>query len=192
MLRPAAIALALSLAASFAAAGPQPVPPSPAAPLPNSATIPKVGFRAEYLRDLDDLQQKIEDLAAAMPQSKYAWRPEEGVRSVSEVYLHIAGSNYFLATFVGVKPPANLPDFDKITEKARVLDELRKSFDHIRNAAINTPDSDLETQIKMFGATTTKRAAFITILNHLHEHLGQSIAYARINGVVPPWSRKEQ
>ena len=150
---------------------------------------PKSGFRAEFLRDLADVQKKIEDLAAAVPAEKYTWRPAAGVRSVSEVYMHIAGGNYFLASFVGMKPPTkDEQTLEQINDKARVLAELRKSFDHIRMAALNARDADLDKPIKMFGNDTTVRGAFITALNHLHEHLGQSIAYARMNGVVPPWS----
>jgi hypothetical protein len=80
---------------------------------------------------------------------------------------------------------------EKITDKARVLEELRRSFDHLRTAALIATDADLDKSIKMLGNDTTERAAFITALNHLHEHLGQSIAYARMNGVVPPWSATE-
>jgi uncharacterized damage-inducible protein DinB len=152
-------------------------------------TPPKYGFRAEFLYDLSDVQKKIEGLAAAMPADKYTWRPAPGVRSVSEVYMHIAGGNYFLASFVGMKPPAyDESAFERINDKTRVLAELRKSFDHIRLAALTASDSDLDKPIKMFGTDTTVRGAFMTALNHLHEHLGQSIAYARMNGVVPPWT----
>jgi uncharacterized damage-inducible protein DinB len=150
---------------------------------------PKRGFRAEFLHDLSDVQKKIEDLAAAMPADKYTWRPAPGVRSVSEVYMHIAGGNYFLASFVGMKPPAyDESTLERTTDKARVLAELRKSFDHIRLAALTASDSDLDKPIKMLGTDTTVRGAFINALVHLHEHLGQSIAYARMNGVVPPWT----
>lgn len=150
---------------------------------------PKHGFRAEFLSDLSDVQKKIEELAAAMPADKYTWRPAPGVRSVSEVYMHIAGGNYFLASFVGMKPPAyDESTFERIHDKARVLAELRKSFDHIRLAALTASDSDLDKPIKMLGTDTTVRGAFMTALNHLHEHLGQSIAYARMNGVIPPWT----
>ncbi len=72
----------------------------------------------------------------------------------------------------------------------RVVAELKKSFAHIRTAALNCNDADLDRPIKMFGNDTTVRGAFIQALTHLHEHLGQSIAYARINGVVPPWSAR--
>jgi len=150
---------------------------------------PKSGFRAEFLRDLDDVQKKILDLAAAVPAERYTWRPAPGVRSISEVYMHIAGGNYFLASFVGMKPPTSYEqNLERINDKARVLAELKKSFDHIRAAALNASDADLDKPIKMFGTDTTVRGGFMTALNHLHEHLGQSIAYARMNGVVPPWS----
>ena len=153
---------------------------------------PKSGFRAEFLRDLDGVQKKIVDLATAVPADKYGWRPAPGVRSISEVYMHIAGGNYFLASFTGMKPPGyDNRSLEKITDKDRVLVELKKSFEHLRTAALNASDTDLDKSIKMLGNDTTERAAFLTALNHLHEHLGQSIAYARMNGVVPPWSGKE-
>jgi uncharacterized damage-inducible protein DinB len=164
-----------------------------ALPLQSIASeAPKSGFRAEFLRDLDGVQRKIVDLASAVPADKYSWRPAPGVRSISEVYMHIAGGNYLLASFTGMKPPGyDTRSLEKITETDRVLVELKKSFDHLRTAALNATDSDLDKSINMFGNDTTERAAFLTALNHLHEHLGQSIAYARMNGVVPPWSGKE-
>lgn len=183
-------ALALSLVCSpalLAAPRGQQAPAAPTTPAP-----PKSGFRAEFLHDLDDVQKKIVSLAEAMPTDKYNWRPAPGVRSVSEVYMHIAGGNYFLASFVGMKMPSyDTTKLEKITEKPRVLEELRRSFDHLRTAALIATDADLEKSIKMFGSDTTERAAFVTALNHLHEHLGQAIAYARMTGVVPPWSGKE-
>ena len=99
------------------------VPPTVPAP-------PKSGFRAEFLHDLDDVQKKIVSLAEAMPAEKYKWRPGPGVRSVSEVYMHIAGGNYFLASFVGMKMPSyDTARLETIGEKPRVLEELKKSFD---------------------------------------------------------------
>jgi uncharacterized damage-inducible protein DinB len=155
------------------------------------APAPKLtGFRAEFLADLDEVQDKIMQLANAVPAEKYGWRPAPGVRSVSEVYMHIAGGNYFLATFVGQQPPSDIPqDLEKIGDKPAVVAALKKSFDHIRRVIANESDADLEKPVNMFGKPATHRYVFITMLNHLHEHLGQSIAYARMNGVVPPWSR---
>jgi len=147
------------------------------------------GFKSEFFTDLDDVQKKILDLANAVPADKFAWRPADGVRSVSEVYTHVAGGNYFLITFLGVQPPADMPkDIEKITDKAKVIAELQKSFDHLRSVAKNMTPADLEKPVTMFGQATTQRGVYSTILNHLHEHLGQSIAYARSNDVTPPWS----
>src|SRR5258706_3090366 len=103
------------------------------APAANTPAPPKSGFRAEFLHDVDEVQKKIISLADAMPADKYNWRPAPGVRSVSEVYMHIAGGNYFLATFMGMKTPSyDTTKLEKITDKARVLEELRRSFDHLR------------------------------------------------------------
>jgi uncharacterized damage-inducible protein DinB len=177
------IALALAL---FALATPllarQNAPaPVPAKPLP--------GFRGEFFANLDDVQDKILALADATPAEKYTWRPSKEVRSVSEVYMHIAGGNYFLATFLGVPAPKGMKqDMETaVTAKADVIAELKKSFEHLRNAALNV--KDLERGVKIFGKPSTDRGVLVTMLSHLHEHLGQSIAYARMNGVVPPWSR---
>lgn len=155
-------------------------PPAPAAH----------AFQNEFVADLDELQQKFTELATSVPAGRYGWRPAEGVRSIGEVYMHVAGSNYFLASFAGAKPPSDIPaDIEKITDKQRVLAEMQKSFAFVRALAKNTPDADLDKPVAMFGKPTTCRAVLMTILNHLHEHLGQSVAYARMNGVVPPWSR---
>ena len=181
MKRSLALALLVLPTLAFAAQN------QPKAALP-AAKVPQ-GFRAEFLANLDDVQDKIMKLAEATPAEKYSWRPSADVRSISEVYTHIAGSNYFLCTFLGIDPPAGMDqDMEKhVTKKADVLAELHKSFDYLRAAA--SSNTDLEKSVKMFGMQTTHRGVYMTILSHLHEHLGQSIAYARMNGVVPPWSR---
>lgn len=147
------------------------------------------GFRAEYLASLADVESKLTSLAEAVPADKYTWRPATGVRSISEVFMHVAGSNYFLLTFVGKQPPANLAtDLEKITDKARVVAELKRSFAHLREAANAIEESEIEKSVRLFGNPTTHRGVYMTVVNHLHEHLGQQIAYARMNGVAPPWS----
>lgn len=159
-----------------------------------SGAPPTSGLRAELLKQYNEVEKKFVDLAQAMPQEKCTWRPGEGVRSVSEVYMHVVGGNYFLPSFAGVKPPEGLSrDMEKtVTEKAKVIDMLKKSFDHVRQAILSKSDADLDTPAKLFGQETTVRDVFLTTVTHMHEHLGQSIAYARMNGVVPPWSAAEQ
>jgi uncharacterized damage-inducible protein DinB len=148
------------------------------------------GLRADWKQQLDDVQKKILDLAEAFPAEKYPWRPAEGVRSVSEVFVHIAGGNYFLPTFAGVTPPPGLSrDAEKtVTDKAKVIEMMKQSFDHLRKAFDSLPDSDMDKKVNFFGSEMTLRGIYLSTLGHLNEHLGQSIAYARMNGVVPPWS----
>src|SRR5437588_668552 len=178
----AALVLATALPAGAAIRTPRDVRQS------SSPALPKTGVRAELLHDLDDMQKKILSLAMAMPAEKYSWRPGRGVRSVSEVYMHVAGANYTLVSFVGDKTMVDTRSFERITDKTRVLEELRRSFDYLRDTIAGTNDADLDKVIRMFGNDSTERAAFIMALNHLHEHLGQSVADARMHGVVPPWS----
>ena len=148
------------------------------------------GFRAELVRQIDDAEKKLIALAEATPADKLTWRPNDKVRSTSEVFMHVAGGNYFLPTFWGVKPPEGLGlrELEKETDKTKVIDALKKSFDHARNAITSAPDADLERTIKIFGQDGTVREGMMIIATHAHEHLGQSIAYARMSGIVPPWS----
>ncbi|HEY3170441.1 MAG TPA: DinB family protein [Thermoanaerobaculia bacterium] len=148
------------------------------------------GLRADVIWQLSDVEKKLVALAEAIPQDKYGWRPGPGVRSVSEVYMHIAGGNYFLSSFLGAKMPEGFTrDMEKtVTEKPKVIETLKKSFDHARKAVEATPDSDLDKKVKVFGQEPSERMMLIVLVSHGHEHLGQSIAYARTNGIVPPWS----
>ena len=154
-----------------------------------AATLKPAGFRADLLSDLDEVQDKITRLAAAMPQEKYTWRPAPGVRSVSEVFMHIAGGNYVLGAFIGPVPAGVPNDLERITDKAAVATELHRSFDYFHHLVETMNDKDLDKTVKVFGTPQTERSVLITMLTHLHEHLGQEIAYARMNGVVPPWSQ---
>ena len=164
-----------------------------------SVTAPTSGYRAELIKDVDDLQSKYLGLAKAMS-GKYDWRPASGVRSVSEVFMHIAGDNYAIPLMIGVKAPdtfasadmkqafATATAMEKVSDPAKVQDELTRSFTHVRQAIASVPDDQLDAQINMFGQQATKRRVLTLLVTHMHEHLGQSIAYARSNGVVPPWT----
>ena len=152
------------------------------------------GFRGDFLHQLTDIEKKLEDLADAMPAESYAWRPADGVRSVSEVYIHIASANWMFPGFWGAKKPDDLPkDMEKtITDKGKVIATLKESFKFIRESVANLSDADLDKTTKMFGEETTYRGAIFVAATHMHEHLGQSIAYARMNKIVPPWTAAEQ
>ena len=151
------------------------------------------GAKADVLRSLEDAQKKLVSLAEAMPAEKYTWRPGEGVRSVGEVFNHVAGANYFIPTLMGVKMPAGVDPrtFDKESgDKAKTIETLKKSFDHARSAIEGLPDGEMGKTVKIFDHDGTYREVVLIVLTHAHEHLGQAIAYARVNGVVPPWSQK--
>lgn len=180
------ILLFVSLGAMITFAG----DPKPA----NTPPDPKEGFRAEIVGQLGFVEKRIEDLAAAMPADKYSWRPGDGVRSVSEVYMHIVGANYLFMTFLGVKPPMKMdPGMESsVKDKTEIAGKFKPSFDHFRTAVLGLSDKDLDKTTEMFGRTTTYRNVLVTAIAHLHEHLGQSIAYARVNGIVPPWTAAEQ
>lgn len=162
-----------------------------AAPRPAPVVTSGTGaspFQRDFAANLAEVEDKIVRLAEATPAAKFNWRPAKDVRSFSEVYMHIAGGNYFLCTFVGVDAPKSADDLEtRVTNKEEVIAELKRSFAHLRSAAAGV--RDLEKPVKMFGSQTTHRGVLLTALNHLHEHLGQSIAYARMNGITPPWSR---
>jgi len=162
---------------------------------PNASAAPTSGFRAEFLEEVAYYEQRYTRLAEAMPAEKYTWRPAEGVRSVGEVFTHIVAANYGVARALGTAPPAGL-DFKAIAalsaDKPKVLQALKDSFAHFRNAVIALNEGDADKPQKMFNRETTLRGSFIAITGHFGEHLGQSIAYARVNGVVPPWTEEFQ
>jgi uncharacterized damage-inducible protein DinB len=164
-----------------------------AAKADQNAAAPASGFKADSIGNIDYASKELVSLAEAMPAEKYSWRPAPGVRSVSEVYMHVAIANYYLPSFAGTKVPEGIDREmeTKVTDKAKVVDALKKSIDHLRTAISNTPDAELDTKVKAFGRDLSKRAIFLIALGHIHEHLGQSIAYARSNGVTPPWSASE-
>jgi len=157
-------------------------------------TDPK-GFRKEFLGQLDENQKKLIDLAGAIPAESYSWRPMEGVRSVSEVYMHVALSNYSYANFAGTSRPEQLKgDMEKtVTDKEKVIDILKRSFAQLRQALGSVPDANLDNTAKVWGGEeTTLRNVFFGAATHMAEHLGQSIAYARMNKIVPPWTAAEE
>ncbi len=156
---------------------------------------PTTGLRAEFLEEIAYYEQRYMRLAEAMPAEKYTWRPAEGVRSVGEVFTHITAANYGIARALGTVPPAGF-DFKAITglsgDKPKVLQAMKDSFAHFRNAIVALNDADADKPQKMFNRQTTLRGSFLMITGHFGEHLGQSIAYARMNGIVPPWTEDAQ
>jgi uncharacterized damage-inducible protein DinB len=152
-------------------------------------------YKQDLIRSIEDARGKLLDLADATPANKFAWRPGKGVRSTGEVFLHVAQANYLLPTLMGVKTPEGMDPMHIESsggDKAKTIALLTSSFDHAEDAIKNTPDSDLGKTVKIFDHDGTVRDVELIILSHAHEHLGQSIAYARMNGITPPWTARQE
>jgi uncharacterized damage-inducible protein DinB len=138
------------------------------------------------------VSQQLIALAEATPADKYSWRPAPGVRSTSEVYMHIAISNSYLLSVTGPKMPADLNvNMEKtITSKADVIAWLKRSLEAVKTARAATTPKDLERKVKIADREATVDGMYLRIIIHANEHMGQLIAYARMTGVVPPWSKE--
>jgi uncharacterized damage-inducible protein DinB len=154
------------------------------------------GIRGELIGSMNDAGGKIQELATAIPDGKYNWMPSKGVRSAGQVLLHVVAANYLLPSFFGVQPPMSRDELMKLDsqtmEPAKIRQMLKESYAWAAKAISDTPDSDLDTQTDFFGMKLSKRAMMLVLASHSHEHLGQLIAYARSNNIVPPWTAREQ
>jgi uncharacterized damage-inducible protein DinB len=171
------------------------------------------GLKTEYLDDFAATCKHLDQLSQATPADKYNWRPGPGVRSVSEVYVHIASGNFLLLSLAGVKLPAEyfpdvttnakgkpdtqavfkrMSELEKtVTEKGAVTRMLKSSLDEVRDRFSQSTPAELDRPVDFFGEQTTVRRVYLRIFAHVNEHYGQSVAYARVNGIVPPWSQTQ-
>jgi len=171
--------------------------------------VPRIaGFQGEFLWELEIAERQLTALAQALPAEKYAWRPDPKARSVSEVFIHVAAGNFMLLEAVGTPAPSDLyPDAPSqgeervwslvrrndelektVCEKAAVASMLKSSLDSVRRSFEACDDAALDRGVHFFGEQTSVRRVFLRLLSHAHEHMGQMIAYLRMNGMLPPWS----
>lgn len=153
------------------------------------------GYRAEVLAEVRVQEDKFMRLAKSIPTEKYTWRPSKDVRSIAEVFLHVATANYNLPSLFGTpRPPAiDTRTLEKSTTgKDKIIPILQDSFAHAKKAIVEMPDSDLEKTLDWFGGKNTERGILLFMTRHTAEHLGQSIAYARSLGIVPPWTEDQR
>lgn len=164
-----------------------------------AAPLSGQGLMGDMHRDVTEVQTKFIDLAKAIPESAYDWRPGTA-RSVREVLLHVASDNYLIPIAMGKPAPAEtkisatdmstLMTYEKrAISKDAAIAELQASFKHLHEAMALTTDANLGETISFFGQDWSRQRAMVLTVTHLHEHLGQLIAYARSNAVTPPWSR---
>ena len=153
------------------------------------------GYRSEVLSEVIVQEDKFTRLAEAIPAEKYTWRPAPDVRSFAEVILHVANANYNLYKLVGAPAPEGVQPkgLEKsTTDKAKVIATLKDSYAYAKKSITAMPDSDLEKSMDWFGGKITERGILLFIVRHGAEHLGQSIAYARFAGIVPPWTEDDR
>ena len=179
MYRATTLALSLSLLAL--------VPASPVA-----AQTPDI--QAELRGHFEASARKLVALSEAMPADAYGWRPMEGVASVGEVYMHIARYNYmYPEQSLGIASPMGADEYGswegEVTRKDEATRILARSMDHVRSVMDGMSAEDAAAATRLYGRDVAGWAVLLQLVAHMNEHLGQSIAYARMNGVAPPWSR---
>lgn len=178
------LALLVSLICSFTFAGNGNMVPLSDSPV----------FVQEYLGQVGFVEGRLLELEGAMSQDQMTWTPGEGVRTVAQVYLHVAEANYMLVKFLNGEEMEGEPGtLEKTTtDKDEIAKILSESFTAVKDAAGKVTQEQLDKVVQTpFGMEMSVRNFMVSMLGHAHEHLGQGIAYARMNGVVPPWSRKE-
>jgi uncharacterized damage-inducible protein DinB len=185
-----ALLLTASASSSFALSGPA-AQSAATTTQAKDTTPPSYDMKPQALLDLDGMKQKFVALATAVPADKYNWRPAEGVRSIGEVFLHVAGANYAIPNYMGtpVPPGFEMKSFDKsLTDKAQIIEALNKSFASAYAAIEAMTNADFNKPLPKLGPDANYGDVIYLLVTHAHEHLGQSIAYARMNGIVPPWT----
>lgn len=145
------------------------------------------GYDGEWLH----VSQQLVALAEATPPEKFAWRPAPGVRSTSEVYMHIVMANFYLLSVTGPKMPPDLKEHAEktVTSKAEVISWLKRSLDAVKQAHLAESPEDLQRKVHIMDRDATVDGMYLRIIVHANEHMGQLVAYARVTGVVPPWSK---
>jgi uncharacterized damage-inducible protein DinB len=155
------------------------------------AQDPLDGIWQGYDGEWRHVSQQLIALAEATPSDKFAWRPAPGVRSTSEVYIHIVMANFYLLSATGPKMPPDLKENAErtITSKSEVINWLKRSLDAVRQAHLAENPKDLARKVRIEDRDATVDGMYLRIIIHANEHMGQLIAYARMTGVVPPWSK---
>jgi uncharacterized damage-inducible protein DinB len=173
---------------------------SPAWALPGDTagtdqTAPSYDMKAQSLLDLERVQKRLVDLANAVPDGKFTWRPSTDSRSFAEVFLHAAGERYSILKLMGAAAPEGFDAkaFEKsTTDKDRVIAELNKSWDYTKTTINNMSNAEFAKLLPKLGPQANAGDVIYILVADAHEHLGQSVAYARVNGIVPPWTLAAQ
>jgi hypothetical protein len=154
-------------------------------------TAPSYDMKGQSLADLQAVQKKFVDLANAIPADKFTWRPSADSRSFAEVFLHVAGERYGILGLMGATPPAGFDRkaFEKsTTDRDKIVDELNKSWDFAQKQINGMSNADFAKLLPKLGPQANAGDVVYILVADAHEHLGQLVAYARVNGIAPPWT----
>ena len=158
-------------------------------------SAPSYDMKPQALLDLENVQKKFAELAAAVPADKFNWRPSPDARSFAKLFLHVAGERYGILALMGAQTPADidLKTMEKsTTDQARIVADLNKSWDFAKKNIQSMANSDFAKPIPKLGPEANAGDVVYILVSDAHEHLGQAIAYARQNGIVPPWTVEAQ
>ena len=159
------------------------------------ATAPSYDMKAQALLDLEAVNKKCVDLAGAIPSEKLTWRPSSDARSFAEVFLHVAGERYAILSLMGANPPEGFKarEFEKsTTDRDRIIEDLNHSWDFASKTITSIRNADFAKLLPKLGPQANEGDVVYILVADAHEHLGQLIAYARQNGIVPPWTVEAQ
>jgi uncharacterized damage-inducible protein DinB len=172
-------------AATFSRAANAPAPDTP------DQSAPSYDLKGQSLLDLEAVQKKFVALANAIPEDKFTWRPSPDSRSFAEVFLHVAGERYGILSLMGAQKPDGFDGktFEKsTTDKARIVDELNRSWNFTETTIKSMNNADFAKLLPKLGPQANECDVIYILVADAHEHLGQAVAYARENGIVPPWT----
>ncbi len=158
-------------------------------------TAPSYDMKAQALLDLQAVNKKCVELVEALPGDKLTWRPTPDTRSFAEVFLHVAGERYGILSMMGATPPAGFKgrEFEKsTTEKDRIVENLNQSWEFTSKTINGMSNADFAKLMPKLGPEANEGDVVYMLVADAHEHLGQLIAYARQNGIVPPWTVEMQ
>jgi len=159
----------------------------PVARAQNAAT----DYRDDFMRHFESSSRKMTMLSEAVPQELYTWSPSEEVFTIARVYAHIARYNFFYPeTSLGIEPPTDidLEHLEELTDKVQIREILERSIEHVRKNVGAMTEADLTGETELYGQRVPAWAVLSQLINHMNEHVGQAVAYARMNDIVPPWS----
>lgn len=163
---------------------------------PGSLAAQAMSVHQAQVADIQGMKEKFTSLGEAFPESTMDWRPMEGVRSVKDVLVLITAECHVFPPMMGAEPAKGAAagfraEMERLSpmSKSALLAEMGRAFDYMIAAVDGMDEAARMKETDFFGQKVSTSAGIAMAAADMHEHLGQLIAYARSNEIVPPWSR---